>query len=108
MQTTTQAAAVPLEKKADYPTPRPMTDAELRLAQALREKSWFKEKYLNSLRTATLTHMKKWLREQPGIAFKDLLASLLGEMPPEAPPQLLLIMTRFIIEEWDKTETVAA
>ena len=84
-----------------------MTEAELRLAQALREKSWFKEKYLNSLRTATRTHMKKLLREQPGIAFKDLLATLLGEMPPEAPPQLMLIMTRFIIEEWGITEPVA-
>ena len=37
-----------------------------------------------------------------------LLATLLGEMPPEAPPQLLLIMTHFIIEEWEKSETVAA
>lgn len=101
-------AAVPTRKSTSDTIPAsPMTAAEYQRSKALRDKSWFKEKYLNSLRTVTRTRMEKLLREQAGYAFKDLLSDLLGEMPPEAPPQLLLIMTRFIIEEWEKTEVFA-
>ena len=79
-----------------------MTVEELEKAKALKEKSWYKEKYLNSLKTVTRTRLKKQIREFPERELKDHLSLLLGKMPAEAPSKLLLLVTKFIIEEWEK------
>ncbi|MEK7254141.1 MAG: hypothetical protein AAB316_05305, partial [Bacteroidota bacterium] len=92
-------------KQQEMPTIiHPMSETELRETKILREKSWFKEKYLNSLRTVTRTRMKRLRNEQPDLPFNKLLALLLDEFPAEAPPQLMAVMTNFIVEEWEKSE----
>jgi len=82
---------------------KPMPEEELRHTEILRKKSFEKEKYQKSLRTITRFKMKELRESHPDWHLNEIIAAIFIDYNPEIPPHLLLKMTSFIVEEWEKS-----
>ena len=70
----------------------------------IKKKVLSSKKYLKASELAAQIEMNRLRDEHPNWELKDVLSVILKDFPPEIPSQLLLQLTQFIVEEWEKIE----
>jgi hypothetical protein len=81
-----------------------MTDEEKAETAIITRNSYLKEKFRKSLKLYTRVKIQEFAGTNPDLSSKDLLVSIIKGYNPKLPPVVLLEMTQYILEEWEKIQ----
>jgi D-alanyl-D-alanine dipeptidase len=83
---------------------REMTDEEKAETAYITRNSYHKEKFRKSLKLYTRMKIQAFAGTHPELNAKDLLVEIIKCYNPKLPPVVLLEMTQYILEEWEKIQ----
>jgi hypothetical protein len=72
----------------------------------LAKKSFYRPKYRNALKIITKLHMQEYYLTYPDCSVKDMLSEMVKGYNPYLPSEILLEMTKFILEEWESMKSI--
>ena len=83
---------------------REMSDAEKAEMAIITRNSYLKEKFRMSLKFYTKRKIQECADIHADWRAKEVLVEIMKGYNPELPPVVLLEMTQFILEEWEKNQ----
>lgn len=66
---------------------------------------FYRKKYRLALKLYATLDIQAYAKTQPNWAAKDVLAAIIKDYDPQLPSNILLEMTQFILEEWEKKQS---
>lgn len=84
---------------------REMSDAEKAEMAIITRNSYLKEKFRTSLKFYTKRKIQEYADIHADWRAKEVLVEIMKGYNPELPPVVLLEMTQFILEEWEKKQS---
>jgi hypothetical protein len=83
---------------------REMTEAEKAEMAIITRNSYLKEKFRMSLKFYTRRKIQEYAAIHAEWRAKEVLVDIMKGYNPELPPVVLLEMTQYILEEWEKIQ----
>lgn len=72
--------------------------------QTLDIRRFYKKKYRLALQMYAIVDINEYAKTQPTWTAKDILAAIIKDYDPQLPSDILLEMTQFILQEWEKVQ----
>ena len=77
----------------------------IKATSVLDNKRFYKKKYLLALKLYATVEIHEYVKSQPSWGAKDVLIAIVKDYDPQLPSDILLTMTQFIVQEWEKVQT---
>ncbi len=104
MNTEKKYYSISIEEAMKDPAMRPLAEDLIKTSAEVQRQALLTEKYRKGLKFLTRLKIKKLHKTHPEWHLNDLLAAVVKGYNPELPAVVMLEMTQFIIEEWEKTK----
>jgi hypothetical protein len=72
--------------------------------QMLDIRRFYKKKYRLALQIYAIVEINEYAKTQPTGTAKDILSAIVKDYDPQLPSDILLEMTQFILQEWEKIQ----
>ena len=81
-----------------------ISNAQLNTSSDFDNQRFYRKKYRLALKLYATLDIQAYAKTQPNWAAKDVLAAIVKDYDPQLPSNILLEMTQFILEEWEKNQ----
>jgi hypothetical protein len=81
-----------------------VSNPNINAPQTLDIRRFYRKKYRLALQIYAIVEINEYTKTQPTWAAKDILAAIVKDYDPQLPSDILLEMTQFILQEWEKVQ----
>jgi hypothetical protein len=81
-----------------------VSNPNINVPQTLDIRRFYKKKYRLALQMYAIVDINEYAKTQPTWTAKDILAAIIKDYDPQLPSDILLEMTQFILQEWEKVQ----
>ena len=89
-------------KEIMYDSPESEVTGVIRFLEANKDTIFFPKKYLGGIKYTTGLRLDRLHAENPDMPLVNVVITLLTGLNEKLPPEMILEITTFIIEEWQK------